>query len=182
MSGLRYLLFWMLLTMPVAAMAAPVVQPAVMPLGGGPDRMADGAARMVGAILEFSRWPARRTAVHLCLTGAAQHADKLGDIGLSDGTGISVLDLPDDGSMPPGRCDALYFGRMDGAAQRRLIAGAHGQAVVTIAEADPDCQSGAMFCLIFAPQMLSFQLNVDAVSRSAVRIDPRVLRMSKGGY
>ncbi|MEO7470390.1 MAG: YfiR/HmsC family protein, partial [Sphingobium limneticum] len=46
----------------------------------------------------------------------------------------------------------------------------------------PDCGSGAIFCLLYAPQTLSFQLNIDAVSRSAVRIDPRVLRLSKGGY
>lgn len=66
--------------------------------------------------------------------------------------------------------------------RQRLIAAVRGNPVVTIAEDDRDCAGGAMFCLLFAPQTLSFQLNIDAVSRSTVRIDPRVLRVAKGGY
>ena len=62
---------------------------------------------------------------------------------------------------------------------RRLIASTTGRPVVTIVEADLACRSGAMFCLLYAPQSLSFRLSIDAVSRSTVRIDPRVLRLRK---
>lgn len=57
-----------------------------------------------------------------------------------------------------------------------------GAPIVTIAENDPACRSEAMFCLVFLEDAMAFQLNIDAVSRSGVRIDPRVLRMSQGGY
>jgi hypothetical protein len=77
-------------------------------------------------------------------------------------------------------CDAIYLGRLDLANSRRITASVREKAVVTIAEADPDCRSEAMFCFVFRPRALSFRLNIDAISRSAVRIDPRVLRISDG--
>lgn len=176
------MLFCLLLLTPVAAGAVPVLKPAVMPLGPGPDRMAAGVARMVGSIFEFTRWPTDRSVVRLCLAGAVAHGDRLGDIGLSSGAQVVLSTLAADGMPPWSQCDALYIGALDAGTTRRLVAGARGAPIVTIAEDDPDCASGAMFCLLFEPQMLSFQLNIDAVSRSQVRIDPRVLRMAKGGY
>ena len=53
--------------------------------------------------------------------------------------------------------------------------------VLTIAEADPDGRSQAMFSLLFRPGALNFRLNIDAVSRSGLKVDPRVLRLAQGG-
>ena len=77
-------------------------------------------------------------------------------------------------------CDALYIGDLTLPAMRQVTARVRGRPVVTIAEADPACRSEAMFCLVFEAQRLSFQMNLDAISRSSVRVDPRVLRMSRG--
>jgi hypothetical protein len=52
------------------------------------------------------------------------------------------------------------------------------QPVLSIAEADPACRGGTIFCLRVLPDRVGFQLSIDAVSRSAVRIDPRVLRIA----
>jgi hypothetical protein len=181
-TGLRYFLTLLsLLIFPVVAMASPTVRPVNMPLGDGSDRFVTGAAHMVDAILEYTRWPAPRQTIQLCVAGAALHAGKLDEIVLSDGSQVIVTPWRVTGAVQQGRCDALYIGRMEAILTRKLIASSRGLAVVTIIEDDPDCRSGAMFCLKFEPAALSFQLNIDAVSRSAVRIDPRVLRMSKGG-
>lgn len=165
---------------PFGAIAAPALQPAAMPLGSGPDRMATGAARMTGAILEFTRWPVEKKLVQMCVAGQAEHATRLDEVALSNGVRVQVMHLQ--GPDAATRCDALYIGRMDLLDNRHLLDAVRGAAVVTIAEADADCRGGAMFCLLFEPQSLSFQLNIDAVSRSTVRIDPRVLRLAKGGY
>ncbi|WP_298395344.1 YfiR family protein [Sphingobium sp.] len=154
----------------------------MMPLGAGPNAAAASTARMVGAILEFTRWPTARPVVRLCLTGRTRNAARLNAIDLANGAGVEVSDLDGPTDVPLDRCDALYIGRLDAPSMRQLIASANGRPVVTIVEDDPVCRSGAMFCLLYGPQSLSFQLNIDAVSRSAVRIDPRVLRLSKGGY
>ena len=160
----------------------PVARPAAMPLGNGADRVAIGVARMVGSILEFAHWPEGRQPLRLCVAGVLAHGDRLGEISLGNGVRLSVSPSSFDAIPVPMQCDALYFGQMDASSERRLIGAMRGNAVVTIAEDDPDCSSGAMFCLLFEPQALSFQLNIDAVSRSTVRIDPRVLRLAKGGY
>lgn len=64
---------------------------------------------------------------------------------------------------------------------RALTAQARGRGVLTIAEADPDCRSQAMFCLLFTPQAATFRMNIDAIARSGLKVDPRVLRISQGG-
>jgi hypothetical protein len=78
-------------------------------------------------------------------------------------------------------CDVVYIGRVPLAGQRQLTAAVRGRGVMTVAEADPECRSEAMFCLIYPAKGLSFRLNIDAVSRSGLRVDPRVLRVSQGG-
>ncbi|MCI4590253.1 YfiR family protein [Sphingobium sp. BYY-5] len=179
---MRCLLFWLLLLTPTAVLAAPPTQPVMMPLGSGPDSVAAGTARMVGAILEYTRWPSPRPVVRLCLAGVTRHAGRLAGIDLSNGVRVELAKLDGQGVVAPDRCDALYIGRVGAAPMRSLIASLRDQAIVTIAEDDPDCRSGAMFCLLYGETSLSFQLSIDAVSRSAVKIDPRVLRLSKGGY
>jgi hypothetical protein len=157
---------------------APV--PAVMPLPDNPDRMAVTVARMVGGIFAYTRWPAARSTIGLCITGVADHAGELDSIAPDAGRpAVQRRALPPGEGPLPAHCDALYLGDMDLSQARRLIAAAHGAPLVTIAESDAGCRAGAMFCLLFAPGNLNFRLNIDAVSRSTVRIDPRVLRMSR---
>jgi YfiR/HmsC-like len=62
-----------------------------------------------------------------------------------------------------------------------LTAAVRGRGVLTIAEADPGNVSEAVIVLTYQPHSLSFRLNIDAISRSGLRIDPRVLRISQGG-
>jgi len=153
-------------------------QPASVPLNPGPDRHAEGAARIVGAILEYTRWPLRRPVLTLCVIQPALHAGRMSRFTLSDGRIVQRRDIPARAEANVTGCDALYLGRLDLAALQRWTRAARGAAIVTIAETDPDCRSEAMFCLRFLPAAISFDLNIDAVSRSGVRVDPRVLRMS----
>lgn len=153
-----------------------------MPLESGPDRVAQGVARMVGAIVAYSRWPESGPVLDICLAGRATYAARLKDMVLSNGVLARVTDLAGGVIPATGGCDLLYIGAMDPAALRLLLASAYSRPVLTMAEDDPDCRGGTMVCLLFQPGTLSFRLNIDAVSRSTVRIDPRVLRLSKGGY
>ncbi|WP_176594181.1 YfiR family protein [Sphingobium sp. EM0848] len=181
-SSLRYLLACILLSMTVPAFGQAAMQPAMMRLHDASDAAAIGTAKMVGAILEYAHWPIARPHLQLCIAGTAQHAERLTDIQLSNGATLAISPAGEQKSLPLVKCDALYIGRVDEAAMRQLIAGVRGKPVLTIAEDDPECRSGSMFCLIFTPRTISFQLSVDAVSRSAVRVDPRVLRLSQGAY
>jgi hypothetical protein len=75
-------------------------------------------------------------------------------------------------------CHVAYFGKLDPAALRQAVLSVRGKGVLTIAENDPMCRSQAMFCLKPNGQSLGFAVNIDAVSRSGLKVDPRVLRMA----
>lgn len=179
MRGLTAALFFLAL-FSGAVLAVPPTTPASVPLGGGPDRQDAGAARMVGNILEYTRWPSPKEQIDLCVVGSPTYGSRLGAIVLGNGLPVARQDVSPDAGSLPGACDALYLGNLDLERMREWTARVRGAPVVTIAEQDPACSSEAMFCLLFQPDAMAFELNVDAVSRSGVRIDPRVLRMSVG--
>lgn len=82
-------------TMTVALpLARPLARPVAMPIGPGPDRMAAGVARMVGSILEFTRWPTARPVVRMCMAGVVAHGDQLDEISLTNGARIATVALP----------------------------------------------------------------------------------------
>ena len=153
-----------------------------MPLGVSPggDPYAGAVARTVKAILEYSRWPQPRNQLILCVAGNAQHASQIGNLRLSDGRQVVRRNVAAQPAALAG-CDAVFIGSIPLATQRQLTAAVRGRGVLTVAENDPGSSSEAMFALTYKPGGLSFRLNIDAVSRSGLRVDPRVLRVAKSG-
>jgi len=178
--GIWACVLWSVFAAGAVSAAALHPQLASVPLTAGPDRLATGAARMVGAILEYTRWPARQTPLVLCVVGQALHAGAMDRLSLSNGRAVVRRNVPAETEPARLDCDALYLARLGPEALRRWTRVARGAPIVTIAEDDPGCRSEAMFCLRFLAATLSFDLNIDAVSRSGVRIDPRVLRLANG--
>jgi hypothetical protein len=144
-----------------------------------PGRVDEATERLVRSIFEYTRWPTRPDPVRLCIVGPVRYGARLGTGALLDGRRIEPRTVGGDAYTALPSCDALYLGDIGVERIRRWTAGVRGEAMVTIAEADPLCAGEAMFCLLHRRDALSFQLNVDAVARSAVRIDPRVLRLSR---
>lgn len=163
-----------------ATALAASAQPGIgIPAQSGEQGAATATARIVRAILEYTRWPKPVNPVEVCIVGTASSGAAIETISLSDGRQVAVRHLARDGFAAAGGCDAYYLGALDAGAMRQWVTRAHGGPVVTIAERDPQCRSEAMFCMVYGPSKVSFRLNVDAVSRSGVRIDPRVLRIAK---
>lgn len=166
--------------MPPVATGEPVLTPFALAGAAEGEAYAPAVARVVQSLAEYTRWPSPRNPLRLCVAGPALHAGRLDGLRLADGRTIDRRTLPP-GAITPGACDAVYIGQLPLPAQRQLTAALRGRGVMTIAEADPTCRSQAMFCLSFTTQAVSFRLNVDAVARSGLRVDPRVLRLSTGG-
>jgi len=178
--GIATCVLWSMFVAGAVGATALHPQLASVPLTTGADRLATGAARVVGAILEYTRWPAGQTPLVLCVVGPALHAGGMDHLSLSNGRTVVRRTISANAEPAGLECDALYLARLDPETLRRWTRAARGMAIVTIAEDDPGCRSEAMFCLRFMPAALSFDLNIDAVSRSGVRIDPRVLRLANG--
>ena len=122
---MRSLLFWLLLMTPTMTVALPLARPVAMPIGPGPDRMAAGVARMVGSILEFTRWPTARPVVRMCMAGVVAHGDQLDEISLTNGARIATVALAADEAADdtvhlarPG--EAFSQCRLDGSETTRL--------------------------------------------------------------
>jgi hypothetical protein len=153
-----------------------------MPLGNsapGGSPHAGAVARTVRSLVEYTRWPQPPSPVEVCTAGPAGHAELIDQTRLADGRVLRRRSVAASASALAG-CDVLYLGKLPIQSQQQLVAAVRGRGVLTVAEADPACQSEAMFCLLFQPKGLSFRLNIDAVSRSGLRVDPRVLRVSQG--
>lgn len=168
------------LVAPLLLAFMPPVKLASIPFGTNGDPAAAATARLVGGIIEYSRWPTVRNPVRLCVIGPARLDGQLGALRLSGGRGIERRDVDAAAMESADRCDVLYMGQIGLVAMTRWVARVRGGAVLTIAEQDAACRSEAMFCLIPEARSLSFQLNIDAVARSGLRVDPRVLRLAKG--
>jgi hypothetical protein len=150
---------------------------ASIPLEGGPDPYAVPVARTVASIVEYSRWPQDRPAIRLCLAGPTEHTEGIAERPLARSRVLlpqAIATVAESLS----ECDVVYIGRMALEDQRQFTAAAQDRPILTIAENDPACRSHAMVCLLFEADGLSFRINIDAISRSQVRIDPRVLRLS----
>ena len=163
-------------TMVAVAMAPPLQATA---LDSSESSNAAAVAETVSGILAYSHWPAGTGPINLCLIGASRQNGRIVDRTLLNGRQMTVRRLS--GNLLPANhgCDAIYVGSVSAAERNRLIAQVTGQAIVTVIENDPNCLSGMMFCLQMRGGSLTFDLNFDAVSRSRVRVDPRVLALAR---
>lgn len=168
---------------PASAGVVELVSAAAEHVGAVPrdESYASATTRTVAGIIEYTRWPAPAGPLTLCVAGAAQHAHRLDGLRLADGRTVQRRDVA---PLPQalGGCQVVYIGGVQPLAMRQLIAASRAKGgVLTIAEADPVCRSQAMFCMVYEPRSVSFRMNVDAIARSGLRVDPRVLRLAEGG-
>lgn len=152
--------------------------PTAAEINFAPGNEARAVARIVGGIISYTRWPTQVATLRLCVTGTARHAAQLGDASTTAGRAISVQTI-DAGAATTG-CDILYIGKLPAPVREQTIRALRGRGVLSIAESDPRCRDGTMVCLRVAGSSATFQLNLDAVSRGTVRIDPRVLLVAAG--
>ncbi|KTE17428.1 hypothetical protein ATE71_02615 [Sphingopyxis sp. H115] len=145
------------------------------------DGMARAVNRMVGGIVSYARWPdgSATTSRLMCLVGSPRLTERMApDV---PGTGsVVVRRVSADAAMLRTDCDILFLGRMPVADRRQLIAWVRGRPILTITDDDAACIYGAMFCLQNRPASVSFSVNLDAIGRGPLRIDPRVLRIGGG--
>jgi len=142
-----------------------------------PDTVA--VTRTVAGILRYARWPNSPASFNLCITGQARYASLLlQESQLAPDWSSSVMAASNTQQLIS-TCQALYLGELDSATESRLFAQIQDQPILTISEDNPSCTLGSMFCLQTDNGSTSFQINLDSVARSGVRIHPQVLLLGK---
>lgn len=157
--------------------------------GYAPARAADPAAppatlaavaRTVHGIIGYTRWPRPLETVRICTAGHPRYDGNLDDKpGGAPGPHVELIRL--DASPRPAirDCNVLYLGQLPADAYAALLPRIAGAPILTIVESDPACRAGAMFCLHARGSRAGFEMNLDAVARSGLRIHPKVLMLAR---
>lgn len=137
-------------------------------------------ATVVAGIVSYTRWPAETRSIRLCTLGHGRGVDEL--LASAD-LGSAQLSVPvraaDDVARALDECDAIYVGTLAGGASRRLLQKAIGRPLLMIGEGPEFCTDGGMFCLQSGAPVAAFGVNLDAVARSGLKVNPRVLRIAR---
>lgn len=140
----------------------------------------DAAVRQVVlGIISFTHWPTPPARLRLCVAGRPNYAHGLVDTLQAGSTPLDVqrigLDDPAIGEV----CDVVYFGDLSDDERMQVRAAVAGHPVLTISEHNPSCVTGSMFCLNVDDEPITFDINLDAVARSGVRVQPNVLKLAR---
>jgi hypothetical protein len=144
------------------------------------DQRAKSVTQVVLGILSYARWPVEPAQLRLCIVGPTEYTDDLVK-GTTQATGrpVTVRRLLADNPSITGECDAVYIGKLSSDERSRLFASLAGRPVLSISERDDPCTVGSLFCLRVSDEQVSFEVNLDSVARSGVRIHPNVLQLSR---
>ena len=144
------------------------------------EQRAESVTQVVLGILSYARWPVEPAQLQLCIVGPTQYTDDLVK-GTTQATGrpVTVQRVLADHPSIATDCNAIYIGRLTHDERTRLVASLIGKPVWSISEGGDQCTVGSLFCLRVADEQVSFEVNLDSVARSGVRIHPSVLQLSR---
>lgn len=144
------------------------------------DERSQAVAQTVFAILGYTRWPTEPQTVRLCVLGPTEYADELLKGGhLASGRTVVVRRMRLDDPKISAQCNGVYAGILADESWRLLLSRLDGQPLLTISERKALCHIGGMFCLDVQPGGVAFEVNLDSVARSGVRVNPRVLQLAR---
>lgn len=152
-------------------------------VGGAEPASGLSLAETLAGVLAYTRWPTEPDPVRLCHVGTSAEALQV----LQSRLPLSGMQLVPHALAPEEpvaeRCDALYVGAMEPGRWQTLVSEIAHKPVLTLCEQSPACAAGGMVRLDLhtAAPRVRFEINLDAVARSAVRIHPQVLRLGQRG-
>jgi hypothetical protein len=144
------------------------------PAAGAPDQ-GDSVARIINGIISFTRWPDPSRKVRLCIVEPSRHADTLMRKTSSPAGPVQAQYLPPGDMRLQAGCDVVYIEHIESADHEKLLRRLVGRPVLTIAGSEAGCLMGSMFCVSSAATPVTFSANLLAITRSGLRVDPKVL-------
>ena len=144
------------------------------------DQRAKAVTQVVFGILSYARWPTEPAQLQLCVIGPTEYTDDLfKGTTQSSGRSVHVSRLLANNPSIASVCNAVYLGKLIAQERSDLFDSLAGQAVLSISEDGHQCTVGSFFCLHFKDDQVVFEVNLDSVARSGVRIHPSVLQLSR---
>ncbi|MGK5080988.1 YfiR family protein [Janthinobacterium sp. HLX7-2] len=147
--------------------------------GAAPDarRPADVAQVLFG-IISYVRWPVARPEVRVCMVGTPHHGAAIVDTPASSaGQRLRVKIQPASGAI--NECDVVYMGSLPDSERELLLAQVIGKPILSVSEPGTACSVGTMFCLRLVEAQIGFDVNLDAIARSGLRVHPNALQIAR---
>jgi len=135
----------------------------------------DDVARVIGGIVNFTRWPGTQQHVRLCITIPSEYVDVLMREMPATTRVASVQYLALKDARVDTGCDVVYVEQIDHVDGTNVFQAFVGRPVLSIAGFDSGCLMGSLFCFTSVGSPLTFSANLEAISRSGLRINPKVL-------
>ncbi len=143
-------------------------------------KLNENVARVVSGIISYTHWPVTRSTLHLCLVAPSNYIDVLANINMPTGdTKLQVEILNFNAEKLLEQCDIVYYGQIDPILQHQVISQKNDKPLLTISEQNQHCEIGSAFCLNIDSTQTTFNLNLDILTRSGVRVDPNVLQLAR---
>jgi len=169
-----------LLALAGAAAAGDVSAPATATLAGAAGASRAAVTTIVAGIVSYTRWPGEATSIRLCTLGQGRGVDEL--LGVAD-LGSAQRSVPvraaasaTDASK---ECDVIYVGALASKSTHDVLQRVMGLPVLMVGEGPEFCSDGGMFCLDPGTAAVRFTVNLDAIARSGLRVNPSVLRIAR---
>ena len=140
-----------------------------------------GSEGIIFSVIEYTRWPAADKPALLCVTsGGARGAEVVRALrGKPQPQRLEAREIESNRS-PPAACDVVLYEGWDPATQRKLLAAQADRPVMSIGFGSDFCSDGGILCLTLnSAADRQFEVNLDAVARSGLRINPRVLQLAR---
>lgn len=146
---------------------------------GAPTNNTAAMTQAVLGIMSYVRWPSDPAELRLCVLADATYAGGLlAAPHRAANRPVTARRIAIE-SQALTSCQVAFVGRTSTVEHDRIFARLAGLPVLTISEDDPSCSAGGMFCLNVAHGQISFQVNLDAIARSSLRVHPNVLRLGR---
>ena len=161
-------------------LACGLLAPAAWAQGGAaPDtRRPAEVAQVLFGIISYVRWPVARPEVRVCMVGATRHGAAIVDTPASNaGQRIRVKIQPAAGAA--GECDVVYMGTLPESEREALLTQIIGKPILSVSEPGTSCSVGIMFCLRLLDAQIGFDVNLDAIARSGLRVHPNALQIAR---
>nr|WP_285817206.1 YfiR family protein [Janthinobacterium kumbetense] len=135
-------------------------------------------AQVLFGIVSYVRWPVARQEVRVCMVGAPRYGAAIVDTPASSlGQRIRVK-IPALASAAS-ECDVVYLGSLPEGEREHLLAQLIGKPILSVAEPGTSCTVGTMFCLRLNEAQIGFDVNLDAIARSGLRVHPNALQIAR---
>ena len=127
---------------------------------------------------QLHRWPALSGPPKLCIFSSSRFSTALQENAATSLPYLPVIIHTQQEAMISG-CNGFYFGNESPTFQMELTEQYPSKALLLIAEQNTECIIGSAFCLIIHNNDVRFAVNLDALSRSGVKVNPDVLMLAR---